>query len=417
MLPMGLSTAAFAGNKLKAAPYKGPSREPIPPEMTGPRSLRAHGGARGLLVGCAVQVPKLLSETATSNEPAAQVDPTVQIAGSHRTYAELVKSQASIIVAENAMKWAALRPSPTLFYFNESDVLFNFASDNSQKVRGHNFVWHEAIPKWFAGTVNKSNARAMLKQHIETVAGRYAGQVHSWDVVNEVIDTKSGRPDGLRKSPWLDLVGDDYIEFAFRTANRVDPAARLTYNEYGIELDTPEDTAKRAQVLALVKKLKTRGVPIHAIGVQSHLEPGQPAGEGLQNFVREAAHMGLDVYITELDVNTRNIDGSVAELDKAVAETYSSYLNLMLAEPNVAAVLTWGITDRYTWLNRGNEVRKDGTPNRSLPFDSSYHPKTAFFAMRDAMDTALPPMMRSLASASDLETHILDKGDGSTPRN
>jgi endo-1,4-beta-xylanase len=336
-------------------------------DVSGPRSLRAHAAARGLLVGCAVNPDYL------DGEP---------------DYARTVAEQASIVVPENAMKWAALRPTPTQFDFRKADDIVVFALSHEQRVRGHNLFWHEAIPAWFAGAVTKDNAAQFLTQHIETVAGRYAGKLHSWDVVNEAIDPKSGRPDGLRDSPWLELIGPEYLELAFRTARQSDHTALLTYNDYGIELDTPEQIDKRGQVMMLVRRLQARGVPIDAVGVQSHLRAGDTPGPGLLHFVRELRAMNLQVFITELDVNDRKLLEPVPERDAGVASTYRDYLTPMLAEPNVTALLTWGITDRHTWLDGlPHASRADGKPERPLPFDYDYSPTPAFFAERDALDS------------------------------
>jgi endo-1,4-beta-xylanase len=348
---------------------KGP-HAPVLTDVSGPNSLRAHAEARGVLVGAAVVPERLTAEPA---------------------YGGLVAAQMNLLVAENAMKWAALRPAADKFDFRGADELLAFAAEHQQKVRGHNLCWHESIPSWFAGTVTKDNAQQFLVQHIQTVAGRYAGKLHSWDVVNEAIDTKSGRPDGLRKSPWLELIGPDYLELAFHTARQADPSALLTYNDYGIELDTAEQREKRAQVLMLVRRMKARGVPIDAVGVQSHLSVTDSyPGAGLQEFVRELAKMQLQVFVTELDINERKLDGSVAERDAAIARLYKKYVTMMLAEPNVKAVLTWGITDKYTWLNAPKYARADGKPQRDLPFDSDYQPTPAFFAYRDAIGNGRP---------------------------
>ena len=282
----------------------------------------------------------------------------------------------------------ALRPAPDKFDFTGADAILAFASAHGQKVRGHNLCWHEALPDWFAATVTKENARQILTDHIKTVAGRYAGKLHSWDVVNEAIDTKSDRPDGLRESPWFDLIGPDYIDIAFRTARQADSTALLTYNDYGIETDTPDQTKKRALVLELVRGMKKRGVPIDAVGVQSHLGATDPApGVGLTDFVHELRRMGLQVFITELDVNEKKLEGSESERDAAIARIYKDYVTMMVAEPNVTAVLTWGITDRFTWLNGPKFSRPDGKPQRCLPFDADYQPAPAFFALRSALDS------------------------------
>jgi endo-1,4-beta-xylanase len=225
------------------------------------------------------------------------------------------------------------------------------------------------------------------------VAGHFRGQLHSWDVVNEAIEPDDGQPDGLRKTPWLELIGPDYIELAFRSAAEADPQAKLTYNDYGFELDTRKSSEKRAQILSLLRRLKAAGVPIHAVGVQSHLSAATEApGAGLQSFIREAGKMGLEVYITELDVNCHGLDSGVVERDAAVAQVYRNYLDLVLAEPNVPIALTWGIASAHTWMNQFPEPDyaklPHGARQRPLPFDDDLNPTPAFWAFRAALDAA-----------------------------
>jgi endo-1,4-beta-xylanase len=346
-------------------------------DVTGPASLRAHAQARGLLFGMAVDQTHLdLDGFAAGNT----TDP----------YTLLAATQANIVVAENCMKWGPLRPTADSFDFTQADRFMRFAALAGQRVRGHNLCWHEQLPAWFNSTATKDNAAKLLTDHIKAVAGRYRGQVHSWDVVNEAVEIKDGRPDALRNSPWLGLLGPDYIELAFKCAAEADPGARLTYNEYGIELDNPDDSAKRGQVLLLLRRLKARNIPIHAAGIQSHLNAGlQPAGAGLRSFIREVKALGLEVYITELDVNTHLLEGGPEARDTAVAEAYRDFLGLVLPEPNVTAALLWGISDAYTWLNAIKAdwtKRKDGTPQRPLPFDDKFNPTPAFVAVRTAID-------------------------------
>jgi endo-1,4-beta-xylanase len=312
-------------------------------------------------------------------------------------YTQLVEGQTNILVAENAMKWAALRPAAETFDFALADRLMRFAALAGDRVRGHNLCWHEALPGWFKTTANKDNARKLLVEHIQMVAGRYRGQIHSWDVVNEAVNPKDGRADGLRTSPWLELVGPDYIELAFQTAGASDPGAKLTYNEYDIELDTPEQTEKRGQMMMLLRRLRARGIPIHAVGVQSHLKADGPQpGAGLLAFIRQAAKMGLEVFVTEMDVNTRSLEGGPEVQDAAVARVYRDYLGMVLAEPNVPVALTWGITSAHSWLNESRQPwakRADGARQRPLPFDDELQPTRAFAAIRDAIDAARPPVV------------------------
>jgi endo-1,4-beta-xylanase len=118
---------------------------------------------------------------------------------------------------------------------------------------------------------------------------------------------------------------------------------------------------------------------------------------GLKSFIREAGKMHLEVYVTEMDVNTHSLTGGPEAQDAAVAEVYRDYLTLVLAEPNVPIVLTWGITDANSWLNEMNEPwakRKDGAKQRPLPFDENLKPAPAFFALRAAFDSAPPRRKR-----------------------
>jgi endo-1,4-beta-xylanase len=310
-------------------------------------------------------------------------------------YAALIREQCRIVVAENAMKWGALRPSAEGFNFDQADALVAFAEANRMKIRGHNLAWHQGNPKWLEATATKENARELLVTHIETVAGRYAGRMHSWDVVNEAIRVEDGRADGLRNSLWLRLIGEDYIELAFKTAREADPQALLTYNEYGIEPETRAGEQKREAVIEMLRRMVARRVPVDAVGVQSHIAAVVAAGgnksaasqygAGLMRFIAAVRELGLQVFITEMDGNDRALTADEPGRDAAVAAAYKQYLELVLGDPAVRLVLTWGISDRYTWLDH-EEGRADGKAERPLLFDEAGKAKASFFAVRDAFD-------------------------------
>jgi len=374
-LGAGAAVLPIAGCGARAArPMGGPTGGALAPSAGVGSSLGAHAAAHGLLYGCAVDVHALAADPA---------------------YAALIREQCRILVAENAMKWRALRPSAETFRFDDADALVAFAEANRMKIRGHNLVWHYDNPDWLDAAATTANARQLLVAHIERVVGRYAGRMHSWDVVNEAIEVKDGRPDGLRNSAWLRLAGDDYIELAFRTARDADPQALLTYNDYGIEAET--DEPKREAVIELLRRMVARRVPVDALGVQSHIAAraaggagvvygaGPVYGAGLMRLVAAARELGLQVFVTEMDVNDRTVAADVGARDAAVAAAYKQYLELVLADPAVRVVLTWGITDRYTWLDH-EDSRADGLPERPLPFDSDGRAVAAFYAMRDAFD-------------------------------
>ena len=316
-------------------------------------------------------------------------------------YTRTVVEQADIVVAENTMKWGPLRPAPDRFDFAEADRFMQFAAAHGIKVRGHNLCWHEQLPAWFAAAVNPGNAEQYLTTHIATVAGRYRGRIRAWDVVNEAIEVKDGQTDGMRASPWFKLLGPRYVEVAFRAARTADPGALLTYNDYSIEADTPGDTAKRKAVLALLRRLRAANVPLDAVGIQSHISAGSAAqiGDGLADFLEQCQDLGLKVFVTELDVNDDDIAVSdVDERSEEVGSIYGDYLRLLMKNAAVTDVLTWGVSNRLSWLNSGLNSTQNAAaakfrpkhPSREelcLPFNDSYQPQPAFFAMRKAFGT------------------------------
>jgi endo-1,4-beta-xylanase len=351
-------------------------------QRTTAMSIREAGASRGIVAGCAVDVSKLRVDAA---------------------YRELLKAQAGIVVGEREFKFGPLRPTPTTYFFDDADYLAQFAEANGMKLRGHNFVWHRQLPKWFDSYVTKENAEQVLVDHIERVGGRYAGKMHSWDVVNEAIDiprggVSDGLPGGFRNSPWQQVLGGTgkvpaYIEIAFRTARRVDPKALLVYNDYGIEGEDAESEKKRTAVMGLLSEMQKERVPLDALGVQSHIsalkaDGSRPVyGAGLMKMIGDARKMGLKVLVTEMDVNDRYVAPSVGARDAAVGEMYGSYLKTVLEDSAVIAVLTWGITDKYTWLDH-EDSRADGLPERPLPFDADMQPKQALAAEVKALGGA-----------------------------
>jgi endo-1,4-beta-xylanase len=340
--------------------------------IVGKRSLKQRAAAKGIMYG---------------------IESTYGDIKSDQKLATLIAKESMLLVPGLELKWYAgdnsLRPDSTSFDFTRSDWMAKFATTNGMLLRGHALVWHEALPPWFAAKVDKQNAQQMLTQHIQKVAGRYAGKMHSWDVVNEAIAVYEGQPLGLRKTPWSELLGQDYIEIAFRAAAKADPKALLVYNDYGVEYDTPEDEAKRTAVLKLLKHLKSKGVPIHALGIQSHLEGHETRfnAKKFRAFLKQVAALNLKIMITELDVNDQKLPANPAVRDRIVAGIYEDYLSAALSEKAVTTVVIWGVTDQISWLSEKNP-RADGAPMRPLPLDANLKPKLVWNAVARAFDRA-----------------------------
>lgn len=335
--------------------------------VVGEAPLRKRAAAKGLIYGAAARH---------------------SILSSNSEFVARFTQECSILVPESELKWKNIRPTLERFNFASGDAMAEFARKHNMLFRGHTLVWHKSLPKWFKDTVNSKNAEQILINHIKTVAGHYAGKIHSWDVVNEGVLVSDKRSDGLRKTPWLEFIGPDYIDIAFRTAAEADPQALLVYNDNQLEYDKPPNEAKRTKVLKLLERLKSSGTPIHALGMESHLGAGLTGfkAEKLRDFLKNVASLGLKILVTEMDVTERLLL-DVSTRDRIVAGVYEDYLSVVLDEPAVIAVLTWGLSDRYTWLSEYVQ-RKDSAPVRPLPLDSQLKRKLAWNAIARAFDKA-----------------------------
>ncbi len=297
-------------------------------------------------------------------------------------YRQAMIRECGIITPEYEMKWDRMRPSATTYNFVDSDYIVNFARQNGMLVHGHTLCWHRALPSWFFGTVNRSNAEQFLRDHIQAVVGRYRGQIHSWDVVNEVIETQDNTFNKLRNSLWYQYLGENYVDIAFRAAAQTDPSALLVYNEYGVEFD---DNARRDAILGLLQRLKARRVPIHALGIQGHLRTADSAKfnantTAFRKFLSDVAALGLKIIITEFDTDDRSLPTNTQQRDDGVGRLYGDFCSVVMNNPAVIGFITWGLTDKYTELNT-SAPRPDRQPQRPLPLDLAMQRKSAWYAL------------------------------------
>jgi endo-1,4-beta-xylanase len=295
--------------------------------------------------------------------------------------------QANFNLVTSPLKWTSLRPSPDRFDFTEADRQFVDAKTYGFAIHGHNLCWNTSNPAWFGSVLTRQNARDYLTNHIAAVAGRYRGKVDSWDVVNEPIATWNKRPDGLRTGPWLDLIGPEYLDIAFHTAAAADPSALRTLNLNGCEGQTPAVEPTRAASLGLVRSLLRRGVPLQAVGLEAHIDAPWRSGDAAYiNFIRALRDCGVEVYVTELDVNDTAIPGTEAQVKAAVAQTYRDYLTDVLTATSPRRLIFWSMSDRFDWygelaLTQPRWRRPDGQPHRLGLTDENFVPNPAYYAL------------------------------------
>ncbi|WFU07144.1 endo-1,4-beta-xylanase (plasmid) [Rhizobium sp. CB3171] len=294
-------------------------------------------------------------------------------------YADLLAKQASILVCEAETKRKALQPAPDRYDFNAADTIFRFAQKNGQKMRGHTFVWHDAMPEWLIDALDQKPRDTIITDYISTVAKRYRGRVHSWDVVNEVINIEDRAPGFMRtSSPWYKAFGESYIDIAFHAAKQADPDAILFLNELNTEANERWSANIRKGTLDLLDRLLKRNVPVEAVGIQAHLKTFRTAysDEVFSQFLDEIGSRGLKVMITEMDLADSDGPADPEQRDDAIASLAKRFLNVAFSKPHTLGCITWGITDKYSWLNSTPKYqRADGQLCRSLPFDVNYQPK------------------------------------------
>ncbi|WP_341676900.1 endo-1,4-beta-xylanase [Niveibacterium sp. SC-1] len=295
---------------------------------------------------------------------------------------DFIARQFSVVVAENAMKPQSLNKfGPGRYEFEAADALVDFAGKHGIKVRGHALVWHQQAADWMFygsgpnGDATREELTERLRTYIHDVVGHFKGRVWAWDVVNEafVPDESVAQEGGWRKSHWYRILGPDYIALAFQFAHEADPEALLFYNDYGTE-----SPRKRTLILALIRDLQKRGVPIHGIGHQSHYTIAQPADfGGLETTIEDVGALGLTNHITELDIslNANLMKDAISEVTPALlklqAARYRDFFEMCLRQQKVvSAMLMWGLNDDVSWLRTWPFARMDAP----LLFDGALKP-------------------------------------------
>ncbi len=292
-------------------------------------------------------------------------------------YVETLKTEFNMLTPENEAKFCSVQPQQGQFDFKGFDRLVDFADQNQMAVRGHTLVWHQCLPGWVANAkFTRAEAIQALHDHISTVVGRYKGRIPMWDVVNEAIDDNGS---GLRDAPWKKLIGDDYIEMAFKFAHEADPDALLFYNDYSTE----GMNAKSNAVYAMVKDFVARGVPINGVGLQSHFTVGEIDTDAIAQNMKRLGELGLQVQITEMD--DRYPENSSDAILRQQAGDYRTLLQTCLDNKNCTAFVTWGVNDLYTWLRDSNLGFYENHTVKPLLFDDEYQPKPAYYAVLDAL--------------------------------
>jgi endo-1,4-beta-xylanase len=346
----GLVLAGAACSEGAGGPVEPPP--PPPPTTPAPATLAEAAEGRDFWIGAAVGSNFFANDT---------------------TYRRVLGQEFNVIVAENEMKFGYLQPSRGTFNFTRADQLVSFAEQHDQRVRGHTLAWHSQNPGWVNNASwSREEAIEVLRTHIQTVVGRYRGKIYAWDVANEVIGDDAQRRPGSQ-SAWQRMIGDDFLEIAFRAAHEADPQALLFYNDYSLEWPGAKQTA----TFEMLRDLKQRGVPIHGIGFQGHFistEHGTPTETTLRETFDRFAGLGLIIELTEVDIRIPTpVDNTKLDLQ---AQQYRRVMKACMDHSACNTVLVWGVHDGNSWV--------DGHfPGFTAPllFDRQFQKKPAYFSV------------------------------------
>ncbi|MDG1043233.1 MAG: endo-1,4-beta-xylanase [Flavobacteriaceae bacterium] len=315
------------------------------------------------------------------------------ILGKDSKSVSIVKSEFNSITPENSLKWMYIQPKANQFEFKVADRFVQLGLENDMYIVGHALVWHNQLAD-FMQTINDSDQiQGYIANHINTVVSRYKGKIDAWDVVNEAFDEDGS----LRKSVFYNNLGEDYIENIFKLAEKADPQADLIYNDYNFY-----KPKKRAGILKMVKKFKSKGVKIDGVGVQAHWDLKSPSIDQIEQIILDVHATGVPVSFTELDISvlpnpwemvgaevTQNFsqfegDSKMSpypnelpkKVQKQLAKRYQDIFKLFVKHSDkINRVTFWGVMDKHSWLN---DWPINGRTNYPLLFDRNYNPKPAY---------------------------------------
>jgi|GEM_PF-2023152 len=286
-------------------------------------------------------------------------------------YQDVARTEFNFLTPENAMKWDATEPQQNVFTFSQADQHVSFAQTNTMKIHGHTLVWHSQLPGWVSGISGATNLTNVMYNHIDKVMNHWTdGQIYAWDVVNEAFNEDGTR----RSSPFQNVIGNSYIELAFQRARAADPLTKLIYNDYNVETVNSKSTA----MYNMVADFKNRGIPIDGVGLQMHLTNGGLDYNSLASNMARFAALGVEVYITEMDVR---FPTPLSQTDlQTQATIYSNVLARCKAQPMCKALQVWGIPDKYSWVPSVFQGQ-----GGALIFDDNYNAKPAYYALQSGL--------------------------------
>lgn len=332
-------------------------------------------------------IPSIFQDLVQFFPVGAEVDMT-DISGPH---AQLLARHFNSITSGNDMKWSSVEPSLGTYDYANADAEVGLAVCHNMKVRGQNLVWATGAqtPSYAFGdgtssAANQATVTSNIQEHIKSEVQHFGSQVYAWDVVNEPIDPS--QPDCLAHGPFYQVLGPSYIDIAFKAAKQYAPSGTLLFiNEY-----STADANRLACLVKVVHQLRSRGVPVNAIGHEEHNAINYPSIQAIVNSIDTVAgnFPGITQQVTELDESVYNAGDTTSNYGNNIPPSvlaeqgwlYKQYFDAFRhLAGKISAVTFWGMADDDTWLD-GFPVTRTDYP---LPFDMQLQAKPAYWGIVD----------------------------------
>jgi endo-1,4-beta-xylanase len=335
-----------------------------------------------------------LAEVATSRGLDFGFASTSTKVASYPSTALMAAEQSSIAVDDVNQCMSLLQPSQGVFTYTQADAFQAWSAANGLRlVQGGHLVWDELIPAWATAITNPVTLRAVMETHIQTVMSRFGQTVTQWNVVNEVIanfssPTPSPNPGDFRSGHWYTYLGSDWVKYAFDAAEAVCPTGvKLVFNQAWMEW--ADAGVAFTGTYNLVESLLQDGVRIDGVGFQCHLRADTYcSGSELAARFQAFADLGLEVYVTELDVIDSAFTGTAESIKQQCADfMYQQMMPTIRDVSGLKHITCWSPTDEISWLNTYLGPRGDGIPRTGNLYDRSDPPQPN--PMRQALIDAM----------------------------
>ncbi|MFZ2994715.1 endo-1,4-beta-xylanase [Sphingobium sp.] len=314
-------------------------------------------------------------------------------------YRAINAQECNLFVHASELMWHELQPLPNDPYdFSRAEDVYAFGKHFGTPFRGHMMLDWNGLPKGFydrVASLSRQDTESLLVDHVQRLATHWKGRFLDWNVMNEPVCGTV-----CPKNPWFPKLGEEYIDLAFATTRSADDKVRLNLNQNLIEMEMSYERKTRDALFLLVERLRKRGVDISSVGIEGHIRNGRVDQAGLEKFILDLRSIGLTFFLSEIDVDDRDLPECPTQRDIAAASLVRDLLDVALAQPTCLGIIFWDLTDRYNWLVHNPKWnRANGGKQRPTLFDIEFRPKAMLETTVAALKAAVGPGKLSIMPA------------------